>query len=143
MFVIRLPNGNLRVPQSAIAHGGRVIGDVYVEIGPQDADYSRLADHALTPKKPSSAVTGGGKKTRRSAGNSLSSPSEAANPLGQTTQTVTNPDFRAGRPTEHFAMSMPGGTPLPGAFGPLHGVPPGDARIGRRYQGGPRPRVHA
>ena len=33
MFVIRLPNGNLRVPQSAIGHDGRVIGDVYVEIG--------------------------------------------------------------------------------------------------------------
>jgi post-segregation antitoxin (ccd killing protein) len=48
MFVIRLPNGNLRVPQSAIAHDGRVIGDVYVEIGPQDADYSRLAQQALT-----------------------------------------------------------------------------------------------
>ena len=43
MFVIRLPNGNLKVPQSAIAHDGRVLGEVYVEIGPQDADYPRLA----------------------------------------------------------------------------------------------------
>ena len=51
MFVIRLPNGNLRVPQSAIAHDGRVLGDVYVEIGPQDADYSRLAEQALTPEE--------------------------------------------------------------------------------------------
>jgi hypothetical protein len=51
MFVIRLPNGNLRVPQSAIAHDGRIIGDVYVEIGPQDADYSRLAQQALTPEE--------------------------------------------------------------------------------------------
>jgi post-segregation antitoxin (ccd killing protein) len=51
MFVIRLPNGNLRVPQSAIGHDGRVIGDVYVEIGPQDADYSRLAAQALTPEE--------------------------------------------------------------------------------------------
>ena len=51
MFVIRLPNGNLRVPQSAIAHDARVIGDVYVEIGPQDADYSRLAQQALTPEE--------------------------------------------------------------------------------------------
>lgn len=50
MFVIRLPNGNLQVPQTAIHNGdGRVIGDVYVEIGPQDADYARLADQALTP----------------------------------------------------------------------------------------------
>ena len=51
MFVIRLPNGNLKVPQSAIAHEGRVIGDVYVEIGPQDADYARLAAQALTPEE--------------------------------------------------------------------------------------------
>jgi post-segregation antitoxin (ccd killing protein) len=51
MFVIRLPNGNLRVPQSAIAQEGRIMGDVYVEIGPQDADYSRLAAQALTPEE--------------------------------------------------------------------------------------------
>ena len=51
MFVIRLPNGNLRVPQSAIGHDGRILGDVYVEIGPQDADYSRLAEQALTPEE--------------------------------------------------------------------------------------------
>jgi len=51
MFVIRLPNGNLKVPQSAIAHDGHVIGDVYVEIGPQDADYPRLAAQALTPEE--------------------------------------------------------------------------------------------
>jgi hypothetical protein len=51
MFVIRLPNGNLRVPQSAIGHDGRVIGDVYVEIGPQHADYARLAAQALTPEE--------------------------------------------------------------------------------------------
>ena len=51
MFVIRLPNGNLKVPQTAIGNDGRVIGDVYVEIGPQDADYSRLAAQALTPEE--------------------------------------------------------------------------------------------
>jgi hypothetical protein len=51
MFVIRLPNGNLKVPQSAIGHDGRVIGDIYVEIGPQDADYARLAAQALTPEE--------------------------------------------------------------------------------------------
>jgi hypothetical protein len=50
MFVIRLPNGNLQVPHTAIHTGeGRIIGDVYVEIGPQDADYARLAAQALTP----------------------------------------------------------------------------------------------
>ena len=51
MFVIRLPNGNLMVPQTATGHDGRVLGDVYVEIGPQDADYSRLAAQALTPEE--------------------------------------------------------------------------------------------
>ena len=49
MFVIRLPNGNLQVPQTAIHQDGHVIGDVYVEIGPQDPDYARLAAQALTP----------------------------------------------------------------------------------------------
>lgn len=51
MFVIRLPNGNLQVPQTAIRADGhsRLIGDAYVEIGPQDADYARLAEQAVTP----------------------------------------------------------------------------------------------
>jgi hypothetical protein len=48
MFVIRLPNGNLMVPQTATGHDGRILGDVYVEIGPQDADYARLAGQAMT-----------------------------------------------------------------------------------------------
>ena len=51
MFVIRLPNGNLKVPQTAVGHDGRLIGDAYVEIGPQHADYSRLAAQALTPEE--------------------------------------------------------------------------------------------
>jgi hypothetical protein len=50
MFVIRLPNGNLQVPATAVHTGdGRVIGDVYVEITPADTDYDRLAEHAVTP----------------------------------------------------------------------------------------------
>jgi hypothetical protein len=51
MFVIRLPNGNLQVPQTAVhaEGGGRIFGDVYVEIGPEDTDYARLAAQALTP----------------------------------------------------------------------------------------------
>jgi hypothetical protein len=47
MYVIRLPNGNLRVPRSAV-HEGRIYGDMYVEIGPQDPDYARLSRQALT-----------------------------------------------------------------------------------------------
>jgi hypothetical protein len=49
MFVIRLPNGNLQVPQTAFRQDGQIIGDVYVEIGPEDADYARLAEQAVTP----------------------------------------------------------------------------------------------
>ena len=50
MFIIRLPNGNLQVPQTAVHTGdGRLIGDVYVEIGPEDTEYARLAEQALTP----------------------------------------------------------------------------------------------
>jgi hypothetical protein len=50
MFVIRLANGNLQVPQTAISRDShaRIIGDAYVEIGPQDSDYARLAEQALT-----------------------------------------------------------------------------------------------
>jgi hypothetical protein len=51
MFVIRLPNGNLQVPYTAIRNDGqaRVVADAYVEIGPQDSDYERLAKQAVTP----------------------------------------------------------------------------------------------
>ena len=49
MFVIRLPNGTLQVPATAVHTGdGRFIGDVYVEIGPDDTDYARLSEQALT-----------------------------------------------------------------------------------------------
>lgn len=51
MFVIRLPNGNLMVPESAIGDGGRLIGQAYVEIGPDDADYERLAEDAITEEE--------------------------------------------------------------------------------------------
>jgi hypothetical protein len=51
MFVIRLANGNLLVPDSALAENGRLVGDAYVEIGPGDADYARLAASALTEQE--------------------------------------------------------------------------------------------
>lgn len=51
MFVIRLPNGNLMVPESAIGDSGRVLGDAYVEIGPEDQDYERLAQQAVTEEE--------------------------------------------------------------------------------------------
>jgi hypothetical protein len=51
MFVIRLANGNLLVPDSAVSGDGRMIGDAYVEIGPDDAAYLSLAAQALTPEE--------------------------------------------------------------------------------------------
>ncbi len=51
MYVIRLSNGNLLVPESATAHGGRLVSDAYVEISPADADYERFAAGALTEEE--------------------------------------------------------------------------------------------
>jgi hypothetical protein len=59
MYVIKLPNGNLLVPESATVTlngegepgGGSYISDVYVEIGPGDADYERFADQAMTQEE--------------------------------------------------------------------------------------------
>jgi hypothetical protein len=48
MYVIRLSNGNLLVPDSAISDDGQLISEAYVEIGPADADYARLESGALT-----------------------------------------------------------------------------------------------
>jgi len=48
MFVIRLANGNLLVPDSAVSADGHMLGDAYVEIGPDDAEYLRLAAEAVT-----------------------------------------------------------------------------------------------
>jgi DNA topoisomerase IA len=64
MFIIRLPNGNLRVPETAIGNEGRVIGNAYVEIGPQDADYARLAAQALTEDEVARRRSGKGHKRR-------------------------------------------------------------------------------
>jgi hypothetical protein len=51
MYVIRLPNGNLMVPESATSADGRVLSDAYVEIGPADSEYERLAVGALTQEE--------------------------------------------------------------------------------------------
>ena len=51
MFVIRLANGNLLVPDSAVSADGRMLGDAYVEIGPDDAEYVRLAEEAVTQEE--------------------------------------------------------------------------------------------
>jgi hypothetical protein len=48
MYVIRLPNGNLMAPESAMDPQGHVIGDAYIEISPADPEYARLARHAVS-----------------------------------------------------------------------------------------------
>jgi len=51
MFVIRLANGNLLVPDSAVSADGRVLGDAYVEIGPDDDSYPLLSAEAMTQEE--------------------------------------------------------------------------------------------
>ena len=51
MYVIRLPSGNLLIPESATAREGRLVSDAYVEIGPADADYAKFAAVALTQEE--------------------------------------------------------------------------------------------
>ena len=85
MFVIRLPNGNLQVPQTAVHTGdGRIIGDVYVEIGPDDTDYARLAEQALTPDEVEERKSRGARATPRCCGSSRSSPGSSMTNTGLT-----------------------------------------------------------
>jgi hypothetical protein len=51
MYVIRLQNGNLLVPESATAREGSLVADAYVEIGPDDEDYDKFAAVALTQEE--------------------------------------------------------------------------------------------
>ena len=51
MFVIKLPNGNLMAPESAIDAHGEVVGDAYVEVFPTDPEYDRLAQQAVTEQE--------------------------------------------------------------------------------------------
>ena len=51
VFVIRLANGNLLAPESAVADGSQVMGDAYVEVGPADPDYPRLAQLAVSEQE--------------------------------------------------------------------------------------------
>jgi hypothetical protein len=48
MFVIKLPNGNLLAPESAMDADGQVVGDAYVEVFPTDPEYARLEQQAVT-----------------------------------------------------------------------------------------------
>ncbi|MGK5551535.1 hypothetical protein ACSNOI_07960 [Actinomadura kijaniata] len=53
MYVIRLPDGTLRVPHSVLGDsapdgGERIIAQAYVEVGPDDPDYERLREQSIT-----------------------------------------------------------------------------------------------
>lgn len=49
MYVIRLANGRLLVPHGELTEEG--IAQAYVEIGPDDPEYERLAETALTEEE--------------------------------------------------------------------------------------------
>ena len=51
MYVIRLADGTLRVPQSLTSEDGQLIGNAYVEIEPGEADYERWLPEALTEEE--------------------------------------------------------------------------------------------
>ncbi|NBE91655.1 hypothetical protein FE391_01180 [Nonomuraea sp. KC401] len=51
MYVIRLADGTLRVPQSLTSEDGRLIGNAYVELQPGDPDYETFLPEALTEEE--------------------------------------------------------------------------------------------
>ncbi|AQZ67342.1 unnamed protein product [[Actinomadura] parvosata subsp. kistnae] len=51
MYVIRLADGTLRVPQSLTSQDGRLIGNAYVEVQPGDPDYERWLAESLTEEE--------------------------------------------------------------------------------------------
>lgn len=51
MYVIRLADGTLRVPQSLTSEDGRLIGNAYVELEPGDPDYDTWLPESLTEEE--------------------------------------------------------------------------------------------
>ncbi|GGP12490.1 hypothetical protein LDL08_19225 [Nonomuraea glycinis] len=51
MYVIRLADGTLRVPQSLTSEDGRLIGNAYVEVEPGDPEYDRWVQESLTEEE--------------------------------------------------------------------------------------------
>ncbi|GII88490.1 hypothetical protein Ssi03_64800 [Sphaerisporangium siamense] len=51
MYVIRLADGTLRIPQTLASDDGRLIGNAYVEIEPGDPDYDRWLPEAVTEEQ--------------------------------------------------------------------------------------------
>jgi hypothetical protein len=55
MYVIRLADGTLRVPQTLASDDGRLIGNAYVEVLPGDPDYDRWLKEAVTEEELAAA----------------------------------------------------------------------------------------
>jgi hypothetical protein len=51
MYVIRLADGTLRVPQSLTSEDGRLIGNAYVEVQPGDPGYEQWLTESLTEEE--------------------------------------------------------------------------------------------
>ncbi|SDL58114.1 hypothetical protein [Nonomuraea jiangxiensis] len=51
MYVIRLADGTLRVPQSLTSEDGRLMGNAYVEVQPDDPDYAQWLPESLTEEE--------------------------------------------------------------------------------------------
>ncbi|MER6944010.1 hypothetical protein ABT294_08305 [Nonomuraea sp. NPDC000554] len=51
MYVIRLADGTLRVPQSLTSEDGRLIGNAYLELEPGHPDYARWLPESLTEEE--------------------------------------------------------------------------------------------
>ncbi|GAA0952214.1 hypothetical protein [Nonomuraea longicatena] len=48
MYVIRLADGTLRVPQSLSSEDGRLIGNAYVEVTPGEPGYDQWLPESIT-----------------------------------------------------------------------------------------------
>jgi hypothetical protein len=51
MYVIRLADGTLRVPQSLTSEDGRLIGNAYVDLAPDDPDYDKWLQESVTEEE--------------------------------------------------------------------------------------------
>jgi hypothetical protein len=51
MYVIRLADGTLRVPQSLTSDDGRLIGNAYVEFVPGDPDYDHWLHESISEEE--------------------------------------------------------------------------------------------
>jgi hypothetical protein len=51
MYVIRLADGTLRVPESMTSDDGSLIGTAYVEFTPGDPDYDRWLAESITEEE--------------------------------------------------------------------------------------------